>query len=111
IGDAEIGVGSRIKGFSRRGGKRLRKEHRRYTVASINPEYRTSKTCSYCFCTLQRAGYRRLKEGTIQESSINGALDCWNLNCPSFIHGCNITNRDQHAAFNIGIVGASIILS
>ncbi|KAF9919554.1 hypothetical protein BGZ65_012037, partial [Modicella reniformis] len=76
IGDAGTGVGLRLKGFARRGGRKFRKEHSRYTMVAVTPEYRTSKTCAFCFSTLQKARYRR--------------------------HGHNTTNRDQHAAFNIG---------
>ncbi|KAI8353523.1 hypothetical protein B0O80DRAFT_369618, partial [Mortierella sp. GBAus27b] len=111
IGDAGTGVGTRIKGFARRGGRKLRREHSRYTVVAVTPEFRTSKTCAYCFCTLQRAKSRRLKNGSIQEIAINGALVCINSQCPTFLHGHNTSNRDQHAAFNIGLVGASIMLS
>ncbi|KAK3805564.1 MAG: hypothetical protein J3Q66DRAFT_360284 [Benniella sp.] len=104
-------TGSRIKGFSRRGGRRFRKEHRQHTVVAITPEYRTSKTCSFCFSTLQKVRHRRLKGGAIVDVSINGALQCLDPDCPTFQNGCNISNRDQHAAFNIRPVGASLLLS
>ncbi|KAI8360535.1 hypothetical protein B0O80DRAFT_398351, partial [Mortierella sp. GBAus27b] len=111
IGDAGTGVGSRIKGFSKRGGRKFRREHSRHTVVAVTPEYRTSKTCAFCFYTLQKAQHRRLKNGSIVDVAINGALMCWNPKCPSFVNGNSISNRDHHAAFNIGLVGASMMLS
>lgn len=49
IGNKCTGVGSRIKGYDRRGGKWLQKLHGRYDIAAITDEHMTSQLCLYCY--------------------------------------------------------------
>ena len=55
IGEAGTGVGSRIGGYQRRGGGKMREQHRRYCTIGMTNEYRTSKTCIYCSCQVRQA--------------------------------------------------------
>jgi len=73
VGDAGTGVGSRIKGHTRRGGKKLRKEHTKHCPVVMTDEYRSSRTCTYCFHELQTARYRRTKDGKDQMVRVHGA--------------------------------------
>ncbi|KAK3825711.1 MAG: hypothetical protein J3Q66DRAFT_420773 [Benniella sp.] len=111
VGDAGTGIGSRIKGHARRGGKKLRKEHIKHCPVVITDEYRSSRTCTYCYHELQTARYRRTKDGKDQIVRVHGALECTNSDCPSFQIGYTIRPRDAQAAVAIAIAGVSTLLS
>jgi hypothetical protein len=49
VGIAGTGAGTRIGGHLRYGGGKLRQRHRRYITVAMTNEYRTSRTCCYCF--------------------------------------------------------------
>lgn len=53
IGNQGTGIGSRLKGHTRRGGKKLLKEHCRYAVIATTDEFRSSKPCPFCFVSAQ----------------------------------------------------------
>ncbi|KAK3821191.1 MAG: hypothetical protein J3Q66DRAFT_280018 [Benniella sp.] len=110
IGDAGTGVGSRIGGHVRRGGKKMRVEHMKHTVVGITSEYRTSQTCAVCFQQLHQARYRRTINGEERIVSVHGAMECQNPDCPSFLQGRSIKPRDVNAAMNIAMAGASTLL-
>lgn len=109
IGNAGTGVGSRIKGHSRRGGGKMRAEHRRYCTVGMTDEYRSSKTCVYCSHQVRQARARRVDRinKTIKTVTVNGTVECVNPNCISFTCGYTIKSRDPHAAVGIAIAGAS----
>ncbi|KAF9942579.1 hypothetical protein BGZ70_006116, partial [Mortierella alpina] len=72
IGDKGTGVGSRIGGHARRGGSKMRRNHRRYCTVVIHDEFRTSKTCTYCHGAVVLARSRRIKNGQVVFRTING---------------------------------------
>jgi hypothetical protein len=111
IGAAGTGVGSRIGGHSRRGGAKLRQEHRQHSTVTITDEFMTSKTCPFCFRRTQPARARRLVGGEMKTVSINGAMECRNQHCESFKVGYSIKSRDGQASFNIGTNAGFTLLS
>jgi hypothetical protein len=106
-GIAGTGVGSRIGGHSRRGGGKLREQHRKHGIVAMTNEYRTSKTCVFCFEQVQLARATRETKGTWKRVRLNGAVECVNPDCVSFKCGYTTKGRDSHAALAIAIAGAS----
>jgi hypothetical protein len=119
-------TGSRIKGHRRRSGKALRDQHRLHTTIGITNEHLTSKTCPFCYQRVRLARCRRLVGGKITVKRVNGAVECVNADCPSFVAGYTMKNRDANGgpyvslclsrmaqilfffvALNIAIAGAS----
>ncbi|KAF9951883.1 hypothetical protein BGZ72_006681 [Mortierella alpina] len=111
IGDAGTGVGSRIGGHSRRGGKKLRQEHMKHCVAVLTDEYKTSKTCCYCFEPVEQARGRRMIHGQDKMVKVHGTLECTNRACPSVQIGYTMKSRDPHAALAIALAGAPSLRS
>ncbi|KAI8345840.1 hypothetical protein B0O80DRAFT_393722 [Mortierella sp. GBAus27b] len=111
VGDAGTGVASRIAGHQRRGSKSLRREHYKHCPVILTSEYRTSKTCVFCYHELRAAHYRRKKDGKEQLVRVNGALEYTNPDCPSFKIGYTIKPRDSQPAMTIAIAEASALLS
>lgn len=110
-GTAGTCVGSRIRGHARRGGGKLREEHRRHGIVAMTNEFCTSKTCIYCFARVRQAKARRLVDGKVKTLRLNGAVECLNPRCPSRKHRYTIRSRDPHAAAAIAIAGASNLFS
>jgi len=110
-GIAGTGVGSRIGGHARRGGGKLRENHRKHAVVAMTNEFRTSKTCVFCFEQVQLARANRDKKGTFKRVTVNGAVECVNPDCVSFKCGYTTRGGDSHAALAIAIAGASNLLS
>jgi hypothetical protein len=109
IGDAGTGIGSRLKGHARRGGAKIRAQHRqRGSVINTN-EFMTSKTCPFCFCRTRLASSRRLVDGKVKVVRVNGAMECCNPACMSFKAGYTVRPRDSQAAVNIAIAGFSAL--
>lgn len=111
IGNAGTGVGSRITGHARRGGKKLRQEHIRHCPIALTDEYRTSKTCIFCFQQVALARSSRIVQGKIKSVRVHGAVECMNQNCISVKQGHGIKARDSHSAIAIAISGASILFN
>jgi len=111
IGTAGTGVNSRIKGHARRGGGKMREQHRRHCTIGMTNEYRSSQTCVWCFQQTRLARSRRIINGRITSVKIHGAVECINPSCISFKCGYTIKPRDPHSAIAIAIAGASILLS
>ncbi|CAO3568855.1 unnamed protein product [Mortierella alpina] len=101
IGDKGTGVGSRIGGHSRRGGTRMRRNHRRYCTVAIHDEFRTSKICTYCHGAVILARSRRVKNGQVIFKTVNGTVECSNPACVSFRCGYTMKARDPHSAVAI----------
>ncbi|KAF9953804.1 hypothetical protein BGZ70_000114 [Mortierella alpina] len=110
IGDAGTSVGCRFKGHAKRGGTKLRQEHRRYTTVAVTGEYRTSKTCVACYQPVELARARRLVNGEARIVAVHGALECVNPSCEHFQLGYTIKARDPHSALCILLNGASDLL-
>ena len=97
IGSAGTGVGSRIGGHARRGGGKMREQHRRYCTVGMTDEYRSSKTCIWCFQQVRLPRSRRLINGKIKTVKVHGAVECVNPSCISVQCGYTIKSRDPHA--------------
>ncbi|KAK3828311.1 MAG: hypothetical protein J3Q66DRAFT_306632 [Benniella sp.] len=106
IGDSGTCVGSRIGGHLRRGGNRFRTEHARNAVVAVQDEFRTSKTCIFCFARTTLAYGRRKGEPV----RIRGAVVCPNPDCVSNRFGYCIKPRDNHSALAIALAGAATLL-
>ncbi|KAG0256593.1 hypothetical protein DFQ27_005639 [Actinomortierella ambigua] len=106
IGDSGTGVGSRIKGHARRGGGKMRAQHIRHCTIGMTDEYRTSKTCVFCFHQVRLARHRRMVKGQEKLVNVNGAVECVNPDCVSVKSGYCQKPRDTHAAVAIAIAGA-----
>jgi hypothetical protein len=89
----------------------MRAQHRGNCPVGMTNEYRSSKTCVFCFQPVQLARSRRLVGGKIKVVKVHGAVECVNPGCPSFKCGYTIKPRDPHAAVCIAIAGASNLLS
>jgi hypothetical protein len=109
IGDAGTGVGSRLKGHARRGGGKIREQHRQHGTVVMTNEFMTSKTCPFCFCRTKLARSRRLIDNQVKTVNVNGALECCNPACPAFKVGYTVRPRDGQAAVNIAIAGFSAL--
>jgi hypothetical protein len=107
IGIAGTGVGSIIKRHARRGGKQLRRRHRRYTPVVMTDEYKTSQTCIACFGKLVRPNISKMIKGELKPHRCNGSSICFNPQCPSYKSGVNTQNRDTEASVCISIAGVS----
>ncbi|KAF9559819.1 hypothetical protein EC968_006476 [Mortierella alpina] len=106
VGDAGTCVGSRLKGHTKWGGKRLRRVHMASCPVVITDEYRTSKTCSYCYEEVELATARRIVHGMEKMVRVHGAVECTNDKCPSFKVGYTTKPRDPHAALAIALSGS-----
>ncbi|KAF9557900.1 hypothetical protein EC968_007395 [Mortierella alpina] len=107
IGDAGTCVGSRLKGHLRRGGTKLRSQHRQSCPVLITDEYRTSKMCLYCSKQMSLARARRIVKGQIKFVRVHGAVECTNAKCVSFKRHYSIRPRDTNAAAAIAVVGTA----
>ncbi|KAF9167971.1 hypothetical protein DFQ26_002196 [Actinomortierella ambigua] len=110
IGESGTGVGSRIQGHARRGGGKMRAEHIRYCTIAMTDEFRTSKTCVFCFQQVRLARHRRKVKGNEKLVSVHGVVECINPDCPSVKSGYCQKPRDAHAAVAIALVGAHQLL-
>ncbi|KAF9164489.1 hypothetical protein DFQ26_001380 [Actinomortierella ambigua] len=110
IGDSGTGVGSRIQGHARRGGGKMRAQHIRYCTIAMTDEYRTSKTCVFCFQQVRLARHHRMVKGKEKLVSVHGVVECVNPDCPSVKSGYCQKPRDAHAAVAIAIAGTHQLL-
>ncbi|KAL1931753.1 hypothetical protein VTP01DRAFT_9896 [Rhizomucor pusillus] len=55
IGNQGAGIESRLKGHTRRGGKKLLKDHCRHAAVATTDEFRSSKPCPFCFPSKKKA--------------------------------------------------------
>jgi hypothetical protein len=94
IGSAGTGVGSRIKGHAKLGGKQLGKRHRRYTTVGITNEYHTSQTCSQCLSPIIHLIATKIIKGKTKMLTNQGTSLCLNIHCPPYKLGRNSCNRD-----------------
>ncbi|KAI8345659.1 hypothetical protein B0O80DRAFT_472500 [Mortierella sp. GBAus27b] len=110
-GTAGTCIGSRIKGSAKRGGGKLREEHRKHAIVGMTNEYCSSKTCIFCFARTRLAKATRTINGGTKTRRLNGSVECYNPGCPSRSVRYTIKARDPHAAAAIALAGASCLLS
>ncbi|CAO3565989.1 unnamed protein product [Mortierella alpina] len=109
IGDAGTCVGSRLKGHSRRGGSKMRAQHRQYCPVVMVDEYRTSRICYYCLQETQLVRSRRVKGQAIRTVRVHGAVECTNHDCIAVKGRYTIRPRDAHASAVIGLSGLATL--
>ena len=110
IGDRGTGVGSRIKGFKRYGGRWKEVIHSEATNVCVTNENLTSKTCIFCFRRLTHPRISVTKNGEVFSRKVKGSFYCTNPLCVSVLSKCAAKSRDSLSALAIGIVGLSTIL-
>lgn len=107
-GLAGTGVGSTIKGYARRGSRKLRDEHRQHGIVALVNEYHTSLTCPFCLDPIIHPKAMRNRDN--KKKTINGASVCLNTSCILYRTGFSTQNRDTMAALCIALSGASFLL-
>ncbi|ORX47800.1 hypothetical protein DM01DRAFT_1348540 [Hesseltinella vesiculosa] len=98
IGNCGSGVGSRIGGHMRVGGKWHRRVAQRHGVSLIVNEHRTSMTCPFCGSCIM---HPKKKGGRLNL----GTSACINGSCPSVKISMNTFGRDSLAATCIALRG------
>ncbi|GJJ73706.1 hypothetical protein EMPS_06064 [Entomortierella parvispora] len=113
MGAAGTGVGSRIGGHYRLGGKNIRKQHRQVGTVVVTDEYMSTQRCCFCLEKTHSARSRRIvgseKGRTINTVTVNGSKVCFNTACPAYKNGYTTRPRDTQACVCIGISGYSAI--
>ncbi|KAG1556418.1 hypothetical protein G6F49_006289 [Rhizopus delemar] len=110
IGDRGTGVGFRIKGFKRYGGRWKEVIHSEAANVCITNENLTSKTCIFCFRRLTHPRISVTKNGEVFSRKVKGSFYCTNPLCVSVLSKCAAKSRDSLSALAIGIVGLSTVL-
>jgi hypothetical protein len=95
IGHAGSGVGTRIKGHLKYGGKWHRKICRQQGIVLVTNEHRTSMTCPFC--------HSRIIHPKNKGKSNNGTSCCINTKCETVKIGKNSFGRDALSATCIAI--------
>ncbi|KAI8355837.1 hypothetical protein B0O80DRAFT_448080 [Mortierella sp. GBAus27b] len=110
-GAAGSGVGSRIGGNLRWGGKWMRQELQRLgVVVALTDEYCTTKTCVHCLQRLKLQKSRRLIGTNIKLRTVHGSMVCTNPLCPAVRAGYATRPRDTNASVGILLSAASVML-
>ncbi|KAI9494377.1 hypothetical protein BDB00DRAFT_818936 [Zychaea mexicana] len=85
VGLAGTGVGSHLRGRPRRGGRKMRNEHRICCPVVLQNEYRT----------MMATATKATKNGKIKSVKVHGALQCVNRDCPAVRVGYTTFSRDS----------------
>ncbi|KAK3843841.1 MAG: hypothetical protein J3R72DRAFT_398754 [Linnemannia gamsii] len=110
-GAAGTSVGSRIKGHTKRGGRKITHQHRQHCIVGLTNENRTSRICSACYRPIFLMTAKRVKDGSIKTVRLHGAVQCRYKDCPRYKAGRPTQGRDANSAINIATAGASSLLS
>ncbi|KAG1174754.1 hypothetical protein G6F71_004662 [Rhizopus microsporus] len=110
VGDRGTGVGSRVKGFMRYGGKWKENMHAEAINVCVTNENKKSQICVFCFKKLAHPKRKEVKNGKAIFKSINGAFICTNPSCVSVKNRRAVKSRDALSALAIGLVGFSTVL-
>jgi hypothetical protein len=110
VGDRGTGVGSRIRGFRRYGGKWKETINSEAVNVCVTDENLTSQTCVFCFGRLQNPLVQQTRNGKSFMRKINDTLFCTNSLCISVIKKRACKSRDSLSALAIGLVGLSTVL-
>lgn len=87
IGDARTGVVSKIKGYNRRGGMWLPKQHERYAKVAMTDKFMTSQLCVYLYFPIVHGR-------TSENKTVLGTARCLNLECEVLRQGRACNNMD-----------------
>jgi hypothetical protein len=110
IGDRGTGVGSRIKGHLRYGGKWKEQLHSQYTNVCITNEHYTSQTCVFCYSKLAHPTIHKRIKGKSIKARNKGSFLCYNPKCPLVSTSRAVQSRDKMSAFAIGLSGLATVL-
>ncbi|KAG9320341.1 hypothetical protein KVV02_004252, partial [Mortierella alpina] len=110
-GTAGSGIGARIGGYLKWGGKWLRHQLLRLDmVVALTDEYNTSQVCVHCFNKLQLARSSRLSGTEIKSVRIHGSVICTNTSYVAVQCSYATRPRDSNAAIGILISYSSIAM-
>ncbi|CEP10874.1 hypothetical protein [Parasitella parasitica] len=110
VGDRGLGIGSRVKGFQKYGGRWKPQKNSLYSSVLITNEHNTSQTCLYCFRKIFHPLLITEKEGERKVKRRNGVFQCINKECPSVKTARNTNSRDTLSSLAIGLAGLSRLL-
>lgn len=111
VGDRGEGIGSRIKGFLKYGGKWKPKIHSRYCSVCVTNEHNTSQTCMFCYNKLLHPSkIMTKKDGSRFLKNVNGSFYCVNPLCPLSSQARSTQARDRLSALAIGVSGLSTLI-
>ena len=108
IGDRGTGVGSRLKGHLKYGGKWKPKLHAVSSAIHFTNEHKTSQTCMFCFGPLTHP--KRTSKDKPAKKTVNGAFWCLNPRCISVRSHKPIQSRDKTSALAIVVSGLSNLI-
>ncbi|CAO3699750.1 unnamed protein product [Rhizopus microsporus] len=109
VGDRRTGVGSRIKGFMRYGGKWKENMHAEAINVCVTNGNKASQICVFCFKKLAHPKRKEVKDGKTAFKSTNGAFMCTNPSCVSVKNRRAVKSRDALSVLAIGLVDFSIV--
>ena len=109
VGDRGTGVGSRVKGFMRYGGKWKENMHAEAINVCVTNENKKSQICVFCFKKLAHPKRKEVKDGKTAFKSTNGAFMCTNPSCVSVKNRRAVKSRDALSVLAIGLVDFSIV--
>ncbi|CAO3569228.1 unnamed protein product [Mortierella alpina] len=110
-GTAGSGIGARIGGHLKWGGKWLRHELLRLDmVMALTDEFNTSQICVHCYEKLQLARSSRLRGTEIKSVRVHGSVVCTNPRCEAVKRGYATRARDSNAAIGILISYSSVAM-
>ncbi|KAK9718280.1 hypothetical protein K7432_005626 [Basidiobolus ranarum] len=110
IGDRGHGIGSRIKGHVKYGGKWKETIHSRYTSVFVTDEHNSSQTCVFCFEKLAHPTRIVSRNDKLQVKEVKGTFRCLIEKCILSFFNNTHKGRDSVSAFAIGLAGASNVL-
>ncbi|CAO3656709.1 unnamed protein product [Mucor hiemalis] len=111
IGDRGTGVGSRLKGFLKYGGKWKPTTHSKYSTVCYTNEQNTSQTRLFCYSKLLHPSKLvTQKNGTKFLKDINGSFFCVNHLCLSTQRNRSVQARDRLSALAIAVSGLSTLV-
>ncbi|KAI9485407.1 MAG: hypothetical protein EXX96DRAFT_475739 [Benjaminiella poitrasii] len=106
VGDRGLGIGSRLKGHLKYGGKWKPVKNSLYTSVLITNEHNSSQTCLFCYKKLSHpVGAMTNKKGKKRLKTTLGSFVCLNPLCLSVLSGEATKRRDTMSAMAIGLSG------
>ncbi|KAI8098875.1 uncharacterized protein BX664DRAFT_8905 [Halteromyces radiatus] len=103
IGNMGTGVGSRITGHHRRGGKWHLKKNSQRGAVMLTDEHLSSQTCVFCFSKV----IRQMRKTDGKYRKVNGGSVCVNKDCWAVKNCSSTQGRDIQAALAICLAGVA----
>ncbi|KAI8376195.1 uncharacterized protein BYT42DRAFT_377984 [Radiomyces spectabilis] len=99
------GVGPRIGGHARCGGKWHKKLASRYNPVTMTNEHQTSQRCVFCYQKIVHPKKTFIKDGKQVQRTVNGSATCINSKCIARLNGFSTFPRDAMSAVAICLAG------